>query len=68
MAIRVETPHTQRARYYSSADGFNIKLPRVPAHVFLDERDRALDSATPTGLIRAIVSTQCAGTRIVKRA
>lgn len=51
MAIRVETPYTQRARYYSSADGFNIKLPRVPAHVFLDERDRALDSATPTGLI-----------------
>lgn len=51
MATRVETPYTQRARYYSSADGFNIKRPRVPAQVFLAERDRALDEAAPTGLI-----------------
>ncbi|MBI2154695.1 MAG: cupin domain-containing protein [Candidatus Rokubacteria bacterium] len=51
MATKVETPYTQRARYYSSGDAFNIKLPRIPAHVFLAERDRALDPATPTGLI-----------------
>jgi gentisate 1,2-dioxygenase len=51
MATRIESPYTLRARYYSSADGFNLKRPRVPAHVFLAERDRALDPATPTGLI-----------------
>jgi gentisate 1,2-dioxygenase len=51
MATKIETPYTRRARYYSSADGFNIKRPRIPAHMFLAERDRALDPATPTGLI-----------------
>lgn len=51
MATRIETPYTRRARYYSSADGFNIKRPAVPAHVFTAERDRALDPAAPTGLI-----------------
>jgi gentisate 1,2-dioxygenase len=51
MATRLETPHSQRARYYSSADGFNIKNPRVPAHLFVVERDRALDRRTPTSLI-----------------
>ncbi|PYM06641.1 MAG: hypothetical protein DMD82_07975 [Candidatus Rokuibacteriota bacterium] len=51
MATTVETRYTRRARYYSSAQAFNIKRPRVPAHVFLAERDRALDPASPTGLI-----------------
>ncbi len=51
MATRIETPYTLRARYYSSADGFDIKTPRVPATLFLRERDRALDPATPTGLV-----------------
>jgi gentisate 1,2-dioxygenase len=51
MATRIETAYTRRARYYSSADGFNIKRPAVPAHVFTAERDRALDPAAPTGLI-----------------
>lgn len=51
MATTVETPYTRRARYYSSADGFNITYPRIPAHAFLAERDRAFDPATPTGLI-----------------
>jgi gentisate 1,2-dioxygenase len=51
MATRVETPYTQRARYYSSLDGFNIQKPPIPAHVFVAERDRAFDPATPTGLI-----------------
>jgi gentisate 1,2-dioxygenase len=51
MAITVRTPYAQRARYFSSADGFNVKHPRIPAHLFVAERDRALDPATPTGLI-----------------
>ena len=51
MATRVETPYTQRARYYSSLDGFNIQKPAIPAHVFVAERDRAFDAAAPTSLI-----------------
>ncbi len=51
MATRIETAYTQRARYYSSLDGFNIKKPAIPAHVFVAERDRAFDPAAPTGLI-----------------
>ncbi len=51
MATRVETPYSQRARYYSSADAFNIKNPHVPAHLFTSERDRALADTTPTSLI-----------------
>src|SRR5437867_3596531 len=42
MATTVETRYTRRARYYSSAQAFNITRPRVPAHVFRAERDRAL--------------------------
>jgi gentisate 1,2-dioxygenase len=45
------TPYTARARYLSSLDGFNIKQPPIPAHVFRAERDRAFDSAAPTGLL-----------------
>ena len=41
MATRIETAYTRRARYYSSADGFNIKRPAVPAYVFTAERDLA---------------------------
>ena len=47
MATRVETPYTQRARYYSSLDGFNIQKPAIPAHVFVAERDRAFDARHP---------------------
>ena len=57
MATTVETTYAQRARYYSSADGFNIKRPRIPAHVFMAERTRALDPATPTGFIALDLST-----------
>lgn len=51
MPTRAETPYRLRARYHSSADGFNIEHPRIPAHVFLAEREKALDPATPTGLM-----------------
>ena len=46
-----ETEYTRRALYYSSADGFNIKRPPVPARTFTAERDAVLDPATPTGLV-----------------
>lgn len=60
MATRVETPYTQRARYYSSLDGFNIQKPAIPAHVFVAERDHAFDAATPTGLIPCDLSAPLA--------
>jgi gentisate 1,2-dioxygenase len=46
-----ETDCTRRALYYSSADGFNIKRPPVPARTFTAARDAALDPAAPTGVI-----------------
>jgi gentisate 1,2-dioxygenase len=39
------------ARYLSSLDGFDIKKPAIPPRVFQAERDRALDPATPSGLV-----------------
>ena len=48
---RAPRPYAANARYLSSLDGFNIKRPAVPAHVFRAERDRALAADTPTGLI-----------------
>jgi gentisate 1,2-dioxygenase len=50
-AARAPSPYTENARYLTSLDGFNIKHPPIPAHVFRGERDRALDPAAPTGLV-----------------
>jgi gentisate 1,2-dioxygenase len=50
-APRAPSPFTANARYLTSLDGFNIKRPSVPAHIFRGERDRALDGAGPTGLV-----------------
>jgi hypothetical protein len=47
----VDSPYARRARYFDSANAFNIKYPPVPCHQFLEERDRALDRATGTALI-----------------
>jgi gentisate 1,2-dioxygenase len=48
---RAASPYTENARYLTSLDGFNIKHPAVPAHVFRAERDRALAPSAPTGLV-----------------
>ena len=48
---RASSPYTENARYLTSLDGFNIKHPAVPAHVFRAERDRALAPGAPTGLV-----------------
>jgi gentisate 1,2-dioxygenase len=40
-----------RALYYNTGNAFNIKLPLVPDDSFVDEPARALNPATPTGLI-----------------
>jgi len=48
---RAPSPYAANARYLSSLDGFDIRRPGIPAHVFRTERDRALDPAAPTGLV-----------------
>lgn len=40
-----------RGRFFNSGNAFNIKLPPVPNAVFADEAARALNDATPTGVI-----------------
>ncbi len=45
------TPHARRARFWSAANNFQQLQPDVPSHVFVAERDRALDPATGTALI-----------------
>ncbi len=37
------------ARYFNSANAFNVKLPPVPARRFVDEAARALADRAPTG-------------------
>lgn len=51
-----------RARFFNSGNAFNIILPEVPNAVFADEPRRALDPATPTGVINCDASQdmQCA--------
>ncbi len=48
---RPAPPYAANARYLTSLDGFNIKRPPIPAHVFRAERDRALAADAPTGLV-----------------
>lgn len=38
-----------RARFFNSANAFNIRLPPVPAHSFTAEARRAMDPQAPTG-------------------
>lgn len=45
------SPAEARARYFNTGNAFNVILPPVPNAVFTDEPNRALDPATPTGLI-----------------
>ena len=47
----LETPCAQRALYWSAANNFQQLQPDVPSHVFVAERDRAIDRETGTALI-----------------
>ena len=46
-----ETVFQKRARYYSPANIFTVKLPPVPKHVFTDEIEQAMANDAPTGWI-----------------
>ena len=47
----LETPSAQRALYWAAANNFEQLQPDVPSHVFVAERDRAIDPQTGTALI-----------------
>ena len=46
-----DTAYAQRALFWSAANNFQQLHPDVPGHVFVAERDRALDERTGTALI-----------------
>lgn len=53
-AQRAAAPRSKaeaRARYFNTGNAFNLQLPPVPDDSFTAEPARALDRATPTGLI-----------------
>ena len=45
-----------RGRFFNTGNAFNIVSPPVPDHAFTEEPRRALDEATPTGLIACDIS------------
>jgi gentisate 1,2-dioxygenase len=49
-----------RGRFFNTGNGFNVQLPPVPDRIFADEPAKALDPATPTGLIACDISTDLA--------
>src|SRR5438093_3427813 len=49
--VQVQTKYANRARYYSTAEAFNVARPRIPAHRFVVERDQAMAPGAVTGLI-----------------
>ena len=55
-----ETVYTARARYLTPTNAFREKLPPVPAMSFPDARDRALDSAAPTGIVACDIADKLA--------
>lgn len=51
-AAEQESAYRQRACYHSSENNFEFfSWPPVPSHQFVEERHRAFDAHTPTGLI-----------------
>ena len=52
----LETACARRARFWAAANNFQQLQPDVPSHVFVAERDRALDERTGTALIELDLS------------
>src|SRR4051794_39344902 len=50
------TPEQARGRFFNTGNAFNVQLPPVPDHLFTEEPAKALDPATPTGLIPCDIS------------
>jgi gentisate 1,2-dioxygenase len=49
-----------RGRFFNTGNGFNVRLPPVPDRIFVAEPAKALDPATPTGLIACDISDDLA--------
>ena len=54
------SPAEARARYFNTANAFDMKLPPVPDAVFTEEPARALDPAAPTGFTACDISAELA--------
>ncbi len=56
-------PAEARARFFNTGNAFDVRLPPVPDALFTAEPNRALDPATPTGLIPCDLSAElgCVG-------
>ena len=50
------TPYTSRAVYLTPSNGFGTQLPKVPAHIFITERDQAFNPSTGTAIINLDLS------------
>ena len=55
---RAETESARRAVYEVPENIFQTKRPPVPAHVFVNERDKAFSESTPSGPINLDLSEQ----------
>jgi gentisate 1,2-dioxygenase len=58
VAATPATPAEARGRFFNTGNAFNVQLPPVPDHSFTAEPRRALDPATPTGLIACGLSSE----------
>jgi gentisate 1,2-dioxygenase len=55
-ALEPRSAAEARGRFFNTGNAFNIINPPVPDHAFLEEPRRAMDDATPTGLIACDLS------------
>jgi gentisate 1,2-dioxygenase len=60
LAASPTTKAEARGRFFNTGNAFNVQLPAVPDHSFTAEPRKALDPATPTGLIACDLSAELA--------
>src|SRR5260221_5392187 len=58
LATSPRTKAEARARYFNTGNAFDVRLPPVADHSFTSETARALDPATPTGLVACDLSRE----------
>ncbi len=56
LAASPESAAQARGRFFNTGNAFNVQLPPVPDRSFTVEPNKALDPATPTGLIACDIS------------
>lgn len=54
------SPAEARGRFFNTGNGFDVKLPPVPDHIFTAEPALALAADTPTGLIACDIAAELA--------